>query len=75
MKAASKRSHKHYQLDSAKIKRAQKALHTKTETETIERALDDAIEADRVDRRLREANNRFLQSGIRIKDVYGNLDN
>jgi len=75
MRPASKRSHKHYQLDSAKIKRAQKALHTRTETETIERALDDAIQTDRVNRRLRQANNRFLQSGIQIKDVYGNLDN
>ncbi|MGA8272842.1 MAG: hypothetical protein WB919_14875 [Candidatus Sulfotelmatobacter sp.] len=74
MKIASKRSHKHYQLDAAKIKRAQKALRTKTETETIERALDDAIEADRVNRRLREANDRFLRSGIQIRDVYGNLD-
>lgn len=75
MKVASKRSHKHYQLDAAKIKRAQKALRTKTETETIERALDDAIEADRINRRLHAANDRFLRSGVQIKDVYGNLDN
>jgi hypothetical protein len=33
-------SHKHFQLDSVKIRRAQKALRAKTETETIERALD-----------------------------------
>src|ERR1039457_4810467 len=31
MTTASKRSHKHFQLDSAKIKRAQRALHAKTE--------------------------------------------
>lgn len=68
------RAHKHFQLDAAKIKRAQKALRTKTETETIERALDEAIEADRTNRRLHEANNRFLRSGIQIKDVYGNLN-
>jgi hypothetical protein len=37
------RTHKHFQLDSMKIKRAQKALRAKTETETIERALDLAI--------------------------------
>jgi hypothetical protein len=43
MATATKRSHKHFQLDSAKIKRAQKALHAKTETEAIERALDFAI--------------------------------
>ena len=43
MTRATKRSHKHFQLDSAKIKRAQKALHAKTETEAIEHALDFAI--------------------------------
>lgn len=43
MTTLTKRSHKHCQLDSAKIKRAQKVLHAKTETEAIERALDFAI--------------------------------
>jgi hypothetical protein len=68
------RTHKHFQLDSAKIKRAQKALHTKTETETIERALDMVIAQERNNRRVLEANNRFVRSGIVIEDVYGNLD-
>jgi hypothetical protein len=45
MTKAKSRDHKHFQLDSAKIARAQEALRTKTETETIERALDLAIEA------------------------------
>ena len=40
---ATKRIHNHFQLDATKIKRAQKALHAKTETEAIERALDFAI--------------------------------
>jgi hypothetical protein len=40
MASTSKRSHKHFQLDSIKIKRAQKVLHGDTETEAIERALD-----------------------------------
>jgi len=43
MATASRRAHKHFQLDAVKIKRAQKALRAKTETETIERALDVAI--------------------------------
>jgi hypothetical protein len=34
------RSHKYFRLDPLKLKRAQKALGAKTETETIERALD-----------------------------------
>jgi flagellar motor component MotA len=74
MAVARKRSHKHFQLDSKKIKRAQKALKAKTETETIERALDLAIEEDRSGRLALEATERFLKSGIQIKDVYGTLD-
>lgn len=68
------RSHKHYQLDSAKIKRAQKVLGAKTETETLERALDEILAEDRRNRILREANEKFFKSGIKIKDVYGVLD-
>jgi hypothetical protein len=68
------RTHKHFQLDSSKIKRAQKALDAKTETETIERALDRVIAEDRRNRALREANEKFFKSGIEIKDVYGVLD-
>lgn len=43
MTTATKRSRKHFQLDTAKIKRAQRALRARTETEAIERALDFAI--------------------------------
>ena len=68
------RSHKHFQLDSRKIKRAQKALRAKTETETIERALDSVIEEERRGRVAREATERFLKSGTQIKDVYGVLN-
>jgi hypothetical protein len=57
-----------------KIKRAQKALSAKTETETIERALDLAIAEEQSNRLAHEANARFLRSGARIKDVYGALD-
>jgi hypothetical protein len=42
-----KRSHRHFPLDAAKIKRAQKVLGAKTETETIELALDLAIAENR----------------------------
>jgi hypothetical protein len=68
------RSHKHFQLDSVKIKRAQKALRAKTETETIDRALDLAIAEAQSHRLALAANERFLRSGIEIKDVYGVLD-
>jgi hypothetical protein len=68
------RSHKHFRLDPVKIKRAQRVLRAGTETETIERALDLVIsEHDRI-RLTVEANERFVTSGIDIKDVYGTLE-
>ena len=73
MATARKRSHKHFQLDSVKIKRAQRVLRTKTETEAIERALDLAIAEHKRNRLALEAHERFVKSGIEIKDVYGTL--
>jgi hypothetical protein len=74
MPTASRRTHKHFQLDAGKIRRAQKALRTKTETETIERALDAVIEEERNRRLALEATQRFFRSGIKIRDVYGRLE-
>jgi hypothetical protein len=74
MAVARSRSHKHFQLDSRKIKRAQKALQAKTETETIERALDFTISEHERNRLAFEATERFLRSGGEIKDVFGKLD-
>jgi hypothetical protein len=68
------RSHKHFQLDPIKIKRAQKALQARTETETIERALDLAIAEQQSNRLALQANAQFLKSGVRIRDIYGKLD-
>jgi hypothetical protein len=67
------RAHKHYQLDSRKIKRAQKALRARTETETIDRALDLVISEHRRNRLTIAATARLAASGIDIKDVYGSL--
>jgi len=61
-------------LDSAKIKRAQKALHAGTETEAIERALDLVISEHERNRLVAEANERFVKSGIVVEDVYGTLE-
>lgn len=65
--------HKHFRLDVAKLKRAQKALRAATETETVERALDMAISEQERNRLAAEANRRFIGSGIAIRDVYGAL--
>ncbi|HKW76146.1 MAG TPA: hypothetical protein VJN64_11525 [Terriglobales bacterium] len=74
MATAPKRIHKHFQLDPAKIKRAQKALRARTETETIERALDFAIAEEEKNRLTLEATERLARSGIQIRDVYGSLE-
>lgn len=73
MRTVKSRSHKHFVLDQTKIKRAQKVLLAKTETETIERALDLAISEHERNQIAAEASERFLKSGIDIKDVYGRL--
>ncbi len=73
MSTARKRVHKHFQLDPVKIKRAQKTLRAKTETEAIERSLDLAIAEHERNRLAAEATERFIRSGIEIQDVYGKL--
>ena len=65
--------HKHFALDQSKIKRAQRLLGAKTETETIERALDEVITERERNAKAWAATERFLKSGTRIKDVFGRL--
>ena len=74
MPTARARSHKHFRLNAAKIKRAQKVLRAGTETETIERALDLVISEHERNRLAAEANDRFVKTGIAVKDVYGTLE-
>ena len=66
-------AHKHFRLDEEKLKRAQKLLGTGTETETVERALDELIAESEWNRLVWRANARLLKSGIEIADVYGKL--
>jgi len=74
MSTSRARSHKHFRLDAVKIKRAQKVLRASTETEAIERALDLVISEYQRNRIAAGANDRFVESGIEIKDIYGTLD-
>lgn len=69
--ARNRTAHKHFILDTVKIKRAQKLLNARTETEAIERALDIAITEYERNRRVREANEQFLASGVPIADAFG----
>lgn len=75
MKAfSSTKRNKHLILDQQKLTRAQKLLATKTETETIERALELVISEVEKDRRAWAATEKFVRSGIQIQDVFGRLN-
>lgn len=71
------RRNKHMILNQAKIKRAQKVLGAKTETEAIERALDSVIDEDERSRRAWTAHNRFIKAavrdGLQIHDAFDRL--
>jgi hypothetical protein len=49
-------------------------LGARTETETIERALDQVIREDEKNRRVWAATEQLLKSGIQVRDVFGRLD-
>ena len=70
--------HKHLILNQAKLKKAQKVLGAKTETEAIERALDSVINEDERNRRAWSAHDRFIRAALRdrlvIHDVFGRLE-
>ncbi len=50
--------HKHLQLDQGKLNRARRILGAKTETETLERALDLVVREAEIDTALRKARGR-----------------
>ena len=64
---------KNFRLDPDQIARAKKALGASTETETIVLALDHVIAEAARNRMTVEANQKFLKSGIVIRDVFGSL--
>ena len=68
------RKNKHLILDQVKLKKAQKVLGARTETETIERALEQVISEAEKDRRAWAATEKLIRSGIQIKDVFGRVD-
>jgi len=72
------RKNKHFILNQARLKMAQKVLGTTTETDTIEVALERVItEADK-NKKAWAANDKFLRdgrkSGLVIEDVFGRLE-
>ncbi len=72
------RKNKHLILDQTKLKKAQQVLGAKTETETIDRALERVIDEAERDRQAWVAHERFLRAAVRsglvIQDVFGRLE-
>lgn len=68
------RRNKHFVLDQVRLSKAQKVLGTRTETETIEQALEFVISESEKERRAWAATESFLRSGIKIKDAFERLD-
>ena len=60
-------------MDPAKIRRAQKAFQARSGIEAIEWALDFAIAENGKNRLTLAATERFVKSGIQIRDVYNTL--
>ena len=71
------RRNKHVILTQAKLKKAQQVLGAKTETETIERALDSVISEAARNRQAWAAHDKFIRAVVRdnlmIEDVFGRL--
>jgi hypothetical protein len=68
--AKSRITRKHFRLDIIKLKKVQKALGAKTETETVKRALDLVIAEFERTRLVAKANREFRRTGIVTRDVF-----
>ena len=72
------RKNKHFLLNQNRLKEAQKVLGAKTETETIELALERVISEAERNARAQQAQDNFLKSAVRndlqIEDVFGRLE-
>lgn len=75
--AAQHRRDKHLVIDQAKLRKAQKILGGRSESDTVERALDFVINEDVRSRRAWAAQKQFLKAALRegllIHDVFGRL--
>lgn len=72
------RKNKHFLLNQNRLKEAQKVLGAKTETETIELALERIISEAERNTRAQQAQDKFLKAALRddlhIEDVFGRLE-
>ena len=72
------RRNKHFILDQSRLSRAQAVLGTRTETETIEKALERIITEEETNRLLWKSHDEFvttmIEEGMKIEDVFGRLE-
>ena len=61
-------------LSQSKLNMAKQILGTRTETETVELALESIISEAEKNKIAFKATEKFLKSGIEIKDVFRNLE-
>jgi hypothetical protein len=64
MQTTTKKTAKHFRLDNTMIKRAQKILGTKTETEAIETALAEVIYQEKIRKFIEQTSGKFKFEGI-----------
>lgn len=72
------RKNKHFLLNQANLKKAQKVLGTKTETETIETAIEMVLNEAEKTKKAWSAHENFIKNaakeGLLIEDVFGRLE-
>lgn len=64
MQTAIRKTAKHFRLDQAMIKNAQKILGSKTETETIETALSEIIYQEKMRKFIEQTSGKFRFEGL-----------
>ncbi len=74
MSLALEKKRKHLILTQSKLVLAKKILGTRTETETIEKALDSIISEAEKNKLAFKATEKFLKSRVEVRDVFGNLE-
>lgn len=74
MDLIAEKKRKHLILSQNKLNLAKKILGAKTDTETIEKALDSIISEAEKNKIAFKATETFLKSGIEIRDIFGSLE-
>ncbi len=76
--AIENRKNKHFLLNQSRLKKAQTVLGAKTETETIELALERVISEAELNERAWLAHEQFIKaaakSDLQIEDAFGRLE-